>query len=182
MTQTKYENQTTGQTSWMRWLNEILNRTIEFYEEAIINIRSITRKMVSRASEEFRFFISKLTVLDLFFGSITLGLMSLTSLFLICGLGLISYQIFLWIKDGAWSEFTIMVVFDFLFENTIAAQWLNSPESWFGLQKIVEWLLQNIPLSAALIIPSFLIFCLTACMSTIAIAFRFYQFKKSENK
>ena len=106
--------------------------------------------------------------------------MAFASLFLISGLGLVGYQVFLWIKDGVWSEFTVMVVFDFLFENTLAAQWLSNPESWFGLQKVVEWLLQNIPLSVALIIPSVLVFGGMACISVVAIAFRFYQFKNSE--
>lgn len=180
MTQTKYENQSADHASWMRWLSEMLDRTISFYEEAITNIRIIARQVISRASEALRFFISKLTALDLFFGFISLGLMGLASLFLMCGLGLVSYQVFLWIKDGAWSEFTIMVVFDFLFENTPVAQWLSNPESWFGLQKIIEWLLQSIPLSAALILPSVFIICLTACLSAMAIAFRFYQFKRSD--
>ena len=180
MTQTKYENQSTDYTSWMRWLNEMLDRTIHFYEEATTNLRSIARQTVSRISEELRFFISKLTALDFFLGSITLGLMGLTSLFLISGLGLVAYQIFLWIKEGVWSEFTIMIVFEFLFENTLVAQWLSNPESWFGLQKIVEWLLQKIPLSAALIIPSVLVFGIVTCISAVVIAFRFYQFKKSE--
>ena len=106
--------------------------------------------------------------------------MVFASLFLISGLGLVGYQVFLWIKDGVWSEFTVMVVFDFLFENTLAAQWLSNPESWFGLQKVVEWLLQNIPLSVALIIPSIMALGGMTCVLIAALAIRFYQFKTKE--
>ena len=182
MTHTKYEDQKIDHTSWTQWINENLDRAKEFYEWAIINLRSIARQTISKVSKELRFFISKLTAVDFFCGSIALGIMAFASLFLISGLGLVGYQVFLWIKDGVWSEFTVMVVFDFLFENTLAAQWLSNPESWFGLQKVVEWLLQNIPLSVALIIPSVLIFSGMACILVVAIAFRFYQFKNSENR
>ena len=84
-------------------------------------------------------------------------------------------------KSGVWSELAIQVLFNFLFENTLLAQWLSNPESWFGLQKIVEWLLQNIPLSVALIIPSILILSAVASILAVAIVFRFYQFKNTEN-
>ena len=180
MTHTKYEDQKIDHTSWTQWINENLDRAKEFYEGAIINLRSIARKTISKVSKELRFFISKLTAVDFFCGSIALGIMVFASLFLISGLGLVGYQVFLWIKDGVWSEFTVMVVFDFLFENTLAAQWLSNPESWFGLQKVVEWLLQNIPLSVALIIPSIMVLGGMACVLIAAIAFRFYQFKTTE--
>ena len=96
---------------------------------------------------------------------------------MVAGFGLISYQVFLWIKDGVWSEFTVKVVFNFLFEGTPVAQWLSNPESWFGLQKITEWLLENIPLSVALIVPSIFTLVGMTCITIAALAFRFYQFK-----
>ena len=154
----------------------------EFYKEIVINLKNFTRKTIFKASEELRFFISKLTIVDFVFGSITMAVMAVASLFLLSGLGLVSYQVFLWMRNGIWPEFTIEVVFNFLFENTLVAQWLSNPESWFGLQKVVEWLLQNIPLSIALIIPSVLIFSGMACISAVFIAFRFYQFKNSASK
>ena len=181
MTHTKNDHQTSDQTSWMEWINEALDRANEFYEKAIINLKTITRQTISKIIKELRFFISKLTVVDLFCGSLTLGILSLASLFLVSGIGLVSYQAFLWIRDGVWSEYTITVMFNFIFENTVVSQWLSNPESWFGLQKAVEWLLQNIPLSAALIIPSITVLCGMILISIAGLTFRYYQFKAKEN-
>ena len=181
MTHTEYRDPNIDHTPWMQWVEENLGRAKNFYVEAIVNLKSITKKTIYKVSDELRFFISKLTVVDFVCVSIILAVMAFASLFLLSGLGLIGYQVFLWMKDGIWPEFSIEVVFNFLFENTSLAQWLSSPESWFGLQKIVEWLLQSIPLSAALIIPSVLIFSGVACISAVAIVFRFYQFKNAKN-
>ena len=181
MTHTEYQDPKIDHTSWMQWVEENLDRVKKFYREVIVNLKGITKKTIFKVSEELRFFISKLTVLDFVCVSIILAVMTFASLFLISGLGLIGYQVFFWMKDGIWPEFSIEVVFNFLFENTSLAQLLSSPESWFGLQKIVEWLLQNIPLSAALIIPSVLVFSGMACILAVAIVFRFYQFKNAKN-
>ena len=178
MAHTEYQNQKTDNTSWIRWINEMLDRFNNFYEEATLNLTSIAKQIIYKITTELRFFISRLTIVDFFFGGITLGIIALASFFMFTALGLVSYQVFLWIKDGIWTEFTIMVVFDFIFQNTLMAQWLTNPESWFGLQKVIEWLLINIPLSIALFIPSAFIFGVMVCISAIAIAFRFYQFKK----
>ena len=181
MTERKYEDQKSGHMSWMQWINVNLDNAKEFYEEVKMNLQKITSQAISKVSKELRFFISKLTPVDFFCGCITLGIMSLASLFLASGLGLVGYQIFLWIKNGVWSEFAIIEVFNFLFENTLAAQWLINPESWFGLQKMMEWLLQNIPLSLALIVPSVIVLAGMICVNIAAIAFRFYQFKTGKN-
>ena len=181
MTHTEYRDPNIDHTPWMQWVEENLGQAKEFYREIVINLKSISKKTIFKASEELRFFISKLTIVDFICVGITVVVMAFASLFLLSGLGLVSYQVFLWMKDGIWPEFPIEVVFNFLFENTLLAQWLSNPESWFGLQKIVEWLLQNITLSAALIIPSVLIFSGIACISAVAIVFRFYQFKNAKN-
>ena len=181
MTQTKHENQKADYMSWIQWINMNLDNAKEFYEEAKMNLREITSQIISRISKELRFFISKLTTVDLFCGTITLGIMAFASLFLACGLGLVGYQVFLWIKDGIWSEFAAMEVFNFLFENTLVAQWLENPESWFGLQKIIEWLLYNVPVSVALIVPSIMALVGMMCVTVVALTLRFYQFKSKEN-
>ena len=181
MTQTKYEDQKTDHMSWIQWININLDNAKEFYEEVKMNLREIISQIVSRVSKELRFFISRLTTVDFFCGSIILGSMAFTSLFLAFGLGLVGYQVFLWIKDGVWSEFATMEVFNFLFENTLLAQWLDNPESWFGLQKIIEWLLYNIPVSVALIVPSIMVLVGMMCVTAVALTLRFYQFKSKEN-
>ena len=181
MTQTKYEDQKVDHMSWIQWININLDNAKEFYQEVKINLREIISQTISRVSKELRFFISKLTTVDFFCGSITLGIMAFASLFLALGLGLVGYQVFLWIKDGVWSEFATMEVFNFLFENTLLAQWLDNPESWFGLQKIIEWLLYNIPVSVALIVPSIMVLVGMMCVTAVALTLRFYQFKSKEN-
>ena len=181
MTQTKYEDQKLDHMSWMQWINVKLDNAKEFYEDVKTNLREITNQLFSKASKELFFFISKLTSIDIFFGSITFFIMSLVSLFLASGLGLIGYQLFLWIKNGTWSEFATIEVFNFLFENTLVAQWISKPESWFGLQKIIEWLLKNTPLSVALIVPSIIILVGMICLTFVALTLRYYQFKAQEN-
>ncbi|MBT4375306.1 MAG: hypothetical protein HOD16_06425 [Nitrospina sp.] len=181
MTQTKYEDQKSNHMSWIQWINMNLDNAKEFYEEVKMNLREITSQIISRVGKELRFFISKLTSVDFFCGSVTLGIMAFASLFLAFGFGLVGYQVFLWIKDGVWSEFATMEVFNFLFENTLIAQWLDNPESWFGLQKITEWLLYNIPVSVALIVPSIMVLVGMMCVSIVALILRFYQFKSEEN-
>ena len=173
----EYEDQKRDHRSWMDWINLNIDNAKKLYKEVGINLGEITRKLVSKIIEELRFFISKLTPVDFLCGSITFGIISFASLFLVAGIGLVSYQIFLWIKDGVWSEFTVKIVFNFLFEGTPVAQWLSNPESWFGLQKILEWLLESIPLSVALIVPSIFTLVGMVCITIAALAFRFYQFK-----
>jgi len=181
MTQTKYEDQKVDHMSWIQWINISLDNAKEFYQEVKINLREITSQIISKVSKELRFFISKLTTVDFFCGSITLGIMAFASLFFTFGLGLVGYQVFLWIKDGVWSEFAIIEVFNFLFENTLMAQWLDNPESWLGLQKIIEWLLYNIPISVALIVPSIMVLVGMMFVTVVALTLRFYQFKSKEN-
>jgi len=82
MTQTKYEDQKTDHMSWIQWINMNFDNAKEFYEEAKMNLREITSQIISRVSKELRFFISKLTTVDFFCGSITLGIMAFASLFL----------------------------------------------------------------------------------------------------
>jgi len=181
MAHTENDHQKSDQIPWMEWINEALDRANEFYEEAVINLEAIARQTISKIIKELRFFISKLTIVDFFCGSLTFGVLSLASLFLVSGIGLVCYQAFLWVRDGVWSEYTITVVFNFIFENTVVSQWLSNPESWFGLQKTLEWLLENIPLSVALIIPSITVLCGMILISIVGLTFRYYQFKGKEN-
>ena len=179
MTHTEYQDPKIDHTSWMQWIGENLTQAKDFFRQVVIELKIITKNIFFRLNAELRFFISKLTIVDFIGLSITTAVMTFASIFILSGVGVFCYQLFLWMKSGVWSELAIQVLFNFLFENTLLAQWLSNPESWFGLQKVVEWLLQNIPLSAALIIPSVLIFGAVVCISVVAIVFRFYQFKNS---
>jgi|TARA_B100000315_G_scaffold254996_1_gene297248 hypothetical protein len=180
MTHTEFKEPKIGSTSWSQWVEENLVRAREIYEEATKNLSIITRKSILKANKESKFFISHLTLVDFICGLASLAVIGFASLFLLSGLSLIGYQVFLWMQSGIWSEFPIVVAFNFLFENTLPAQWLSNPESWIGLQKVVEWLMENIPLSVALIIPSIVTIGGMVCISGLAMAFRFYQFKKED--
>ena len=181
MTSTKYQDPKIDHTSWIQWIEENLIQVKGFYRQIVTKLKVIAKYFISKAYEELRFFISNLTIVDFICLSAITTIMVFALLFLFSGVGVVFYQMFLWMKNGVWSEFPIEIVFSFLFENTWLAQWLSNPESWFGLQRVMEWLLQNIPLSAALIIPSILIFSGMACILTGAIICRFYQFKNSKS-
>ena len=182
MTHTEYQDPKIDHTSWMQWIEENLTQVKDFFRQVVIELKIITKNIFFRLSKELRFFISKLTIVDFVGLSVTTVVMAFASIFILSGVGVFCYQVFLWMKSGIWTEFPIQVLFSFLFENTLLAQWLIKPESWFGLQRVVEWLLNNIPLSAALIVPSLLIFGAVVCISIVAIVFRFYQFKNSGEK
>ena len=97
---------------------------------------------------------------------------------LIAGMGLLSYQSFIWLQSGVWNEYPMLTVFNFIFENTAIHQWLMNPESWIGIQKLLLWLLETTPVSLALMVPGFSIAVTAAGTFTLALIFRFYQLKK----
>ena len=88
MTQTKYEDQKADHMSWIQWININLDNAKEFYEEVKINLREIISQTISRVSKELRFFISKLTSVDFFCGSIILGIMAFPRYFWLWDWGL----------------------------------------------------------------------------------------------
>ena len=95
MTHTEYQDPKIDHTSWMQWVEENLGRAKEFYGELVITLKSISQQTIFKASEELRFFISNLTIVDFIFGGITMMVMAFASLFLLSGLGLVGYQVFL---------------------------------------------------------------------------------------
>ena len=94
------------------------------------------------------------------------------------GMGLLTYQVFIWLQSGVWNEYPMLTVFNFIFENTSIQHWLTNPESWIGVQKLFLWFLESIPVSLALIVPGFSITLTAAGIFALALIFRFYQLKK----
>jgi hypothetical protein len=180
MTYTEFNDPKTDRASWAQCISGTLDQILAFCREAGKEIGTLARKALFRGVEETRFFFSRLTTVDFVCGGLTLTTMFVASLFLLSGLGLVSYQVFLWLKDGIWPEFPVAVAFNFLFENTVLYQWLSNPKSWFGLQKVTEWLLENIPLSLALIVPAVATIGAMICVMVTALAIRYYQFKNNE--
>ena len=180
MTDTEFKDPKSDFSSWIRWIDENLDRSKIFFREAGQAMSTLARQALSMTAAEARFLVSKLSAVDFICGSLGLMVVFVATLFLLSGLGLISYQVFLWLKDGVWSEFPIVLVFNFLFENTWLHQWFSNPESWIGLQKVVEWLVENVPLSLVLIVPALAAIGGTACLMATAMVVRFYQFKNTE--
>ena len=133
-----------------------------------------------RINRETGFFIKRLTAWDFVCGGLSMLVMTAGGLLLLFGFSLIGYQTFLWLKDGVWTEFPILMVFNFIFENTWLQGWLTQPESWYGLQKVVLWTLESMPLSLALIIPGLVTVLVSGGVISTALVIRFYQFKQTE--
>lgn len=123
-------------------------------------------------------FASKLSVMDFFFAGINIIAGLLGIIFMITGMGLLSYQSLLWLQTGVWIEYPLLAIFNFLFENTALQQWIISPESWFGMQKLILWFLESIPITLALIVPGISIAFSASVIFFIALFLRFYQLKK----
>ena len=96
----------------------------------------------------------------------------------VIGFSLLSYQSILWLQNGVWTEYPLVVIFNFLFDNTAFQLWMTQPESWVGLQKLFSWFLESVPISLALMVPGFSITLFMAGIITAALLYRFYQLKK----
>jgi hypothetical protein len=166
---------------WVYQGSEAMKTLTEFTGELFQGLKFLFIKFSKEAYHQTRFFFSRLTWWDYLCGGINTMVSFIASMIFFSGLGLLAYQGFLWVKNGAWSEYSIFILFNFLFENTALHQWINQPDSWIGLQKIMFWVLENTPLSLALIVPGLMVaFFSTGVMGT-AILIRYYQFKKTES-
>ena len=68
------------------------------------------------------------------------------------GIGVIAFQILAWLLNGQWIKFSLLILFAFLFPELILRNsWLNNPQSWIGLHKVIVWILEMVPLSGTLI-------------------------------
>lgn len=61
------------------------------------------------------------------------------------GMAILCFQVFVYLKDGEWIEFPLSILFAFGPEGFL--MWLNNPRSWFGLHKIINGVLEVMPLS-----------------------------------
>jgi len=127
--------------------------------------------------KEIRTTASKLSAADFFFAGINIMVGLLGVIILLAGIILLGYQTLLWLQTGIWTKYPLLTIFNFLFENTLLHQWIISPESWIGMQKLFLWFLESIPVSFALIIPGLSIAILASGIFLIALTLRFYQLK-----
>ncbi len=164
---------------WMSRLFQFMETAQHFTIEFFQALKALLQKGLLETWKEIRSAISKLSPIDFFFAGTMLSIAVLGGIILLAGIGLLSYQSFLWLQNGVWTEYPMLVVFDFLFENTAIHQWMSHPESWVGMQKLFLWTLESIPVSLALMVPGFSIAFTAAGIFAAALIFRFYQLKKS---
>jgi len=135
------------------------------------------RQSLTQVREELRFLYQKFTVLDFVCWNLNLVGLLASSLVFFAGIGIVSYQTFVWLKDGVWNAMSLMAVFDFLFEGTALQEWVQNPASWQGVHQVIEWNLTNVPLSLVLIVEGAVLSAGLLAMMALAILIRRFQFK-----
>ena len=61
-------------------------------------------------------------------------------------------QVYIWLKKGDWVEIPLRIVFAIIPKGSSLQLWLNDPQSWHGLHKLVIGGTEFIPLSLFLIL------------------------------
>lgn len=161
-------------------LFHFLEKARVFFEESFATFTLLLKQACVKLWEETKYLFSKLTPMDYFFGGISFAVLFGASIIFLLGFALIGYQILIWLKNGVWTEFPIMVIFDYVFQGTALHDWLQNPGSWFGLHQVIEWLLENTPLALALIVDGALGILVMLGIITAAIFIRRFQFKRLE--
>ena len=180
MTQEKMHQQNADHEHWLKNMAETQEKARNTLFEVWETFRILLDKTVTWTIREVKFFFSKTTLVDYIGGGLSAFMGFFAVLVLAVGFFLIGYQIGLWLINGVWTEFPLFIVFNFLFENTALHSWIANPESMFGLQVVATWILENIPLSAALIVPGFFLSLTMAGIVILAVVVRYNQFKNRE--
>ena len=166
------------------WINRFFRFTEtakQFLIELAQAFKTLSQKGLVEAWKEIRAATTKLSSVDFIFAGAVTSVAVFGGMVLLAGIGLLSYQSLLWLQNGVWTEYPLLTVFNFLFENTALHQWIINPESWVGMQKLFLWFLESIPVSLALMVPGFSITIMAIGILVVALVFRFYQFKKSND-
>ena len=175
------ENHQQSQFNHEEWINRLfqfIETTRQFSIAFAQAFKTLFQKGLAEAWKDIRAATKKLSLADFIFAGTLTSIAVLGGMILLAGIGLLSYQSLLWLQSGVWTEYPMLTVFNFLFENTPLHQWIVNPESWVGMQKLLLWLLESIPLSLALMVPGFSITIMAGGTLAAALVFRFYKFKK----
>lgn len=65
--------------------------------------------------------------------------------FVLAGPLIVGWQIYIYLKHGEWVELPLLFLAAFGPEKFVS--WLSNPSSWFGLHKLVFWILKFFPVS-----------------------------------
>ena len=163
---------------WVEQLSQFWVTFKQFLTEFFKVLKVLFQKGKNQAWKEVRSSGSKLQKKDFVFAGILLSFGLFGDLILLIGLGILAYQCFLWLQNGVWTEYDLFSVFNYVFENTEVHQWMINPESWLGLQKLLMWFLETIPVSLALMVPGFSIAISAIGIFFAGLVFRYYQLKK----
>ncbi|MFT4578767.1 MAG: hypothetical protein ACI9UO_001592 [Nitrospinales bacterium] len=175
------ENHQQSQFNHEEWINRLFQfiETARQFSIAFTQaFKTLFQKGLAEAWKEIRTATNKLSLADFIFAGTLTSVAVFGGMILLAGIGLLSYQSFLWLQSGVWTEYPMLTVFNFLFENTPLHQWIVTPESWIGMQKLLLWVLESIPVSLALMVPGFSITIMAGSILIAALVFRFYQFKR----
>ena len=163
---------------WVDQLSQFWVTFKQFLTEFFKVLKVLFQKGKNEAWKEVRSSGSKLQKKDFVCAGILLSIGLFGDLILLIGLGVLAYQCFLWLQNGVWTEYDLFSVFNYVFENTEVHQWMINPESWFGMQKLLIWFLEAMPVSLALMVPGISIAISAFGIFFAALAFRYYQLKK----
>ena len=163
---------------WVDQLSKFWVTFKQFSTEFFKVLKVLFKKGKNEAWKEIRSSGSKLQKKDFVCAGILLSIGLFGDLILLIGLGVLGYQCFLWLQNGVWTEYDLLSVFNYVFENTEVHQWIINPESWIGMQKLLLWILEVIPVSMALMVPGFSIAISAMGIFFVALILRYYQLKK----
>ena len=163
---------------WVDQLSHFWVTFKQFLTEFFKVLKVLFQKGKNEAWKEIRSSGSKLHKKDYVCAGILLSIGLFGDMILLIGLGVLAYQCFLWLQNGVWTEYDLFSVFNYVFENTEVHQWMINPESWIGMQKLLIWFLEAIPVSLALMVPGFSIAISAIGIFFAALVFRYYQIKK----
>lgn len=156
----------------------------DFFETARLVLMEIkealnvlSQKTIGKIKDGFKNIAHQLGVMDFILALLSGVLMLSATLVFLSGFCVVGYQVFLWLKNGIWTEFPLHVTFNYLFEGTALQAWLSQPESWHGLHRITAWALENIPLSLTLITNGVLMVLAVAAITTTTALFRYIKIK-----
>ena len=149
----------------------LISQLLLFIMQALVNVLKTTINEFGEVSK-------KLTVIDYAFFMSSLCAFGCSFLVFFSGLGVLGYQSALWLQEGKWTELPLLTIFNYLFEGAAIQSWINNPQSWFGLHQVVDWCLQNIPLSLTLILHGIFLVTITGCFLFFSIVCRYLWLKK----
>lgn len=164
--------------NWITKLSKLYETFQLALPQLFILFKQVMEKGLKIAKGEFDEIRNRLTVIDYAFFMANLSIIGCAFLIVFSGFGVLGYQSALWLQDGVWTELPLLAAFNFLFEGAAIQGWLNNPQSWLGLHQIVDWCLQNIPLSLTLILEGIFLATLTASFFFFSIIFRYIWIKK----